>query len=870
MKNNVKKLYLLDISSLFFRAYYAVRPLTSPKGVPVNAIYGLLSMVSKLLKSEKPDYMVCCYDRKEPSFRKELYAEYKANRSDMPDDLATQIPYMKQMIDLLGIPSLEVPLFEADDIIGTLTRIAAAKEMEVVIVSGDKDFAQLIKPGVIMYDTMKESKMDEKAVFEKWGVHPEQFQDYLAIVGDSSDNIPGVAGLGPKGAQKLLTEFKSLEEIYENLDSIKPAGVQEKLRKAKELAFLSKKLVCIEQNTPVDPNLELYRMREFKKDELRAFLQELNFKTFERNLIGESTPNSAAATTAQPEDSASTSGGAIVSPGAGTGLQTAGLSHDDSVTAAKLTSEFNVSDEIQILPAAEFLTEVQNHPQLWVWSQPQGVFFSDEDKIWSVDGDLAQVQAELEKKKIKWLGFDLKTLWRELKGFDPLISWDTMLACYVVRAGDCSDFNKMYNLHCGEMLPELTGASDYLRAQLKLKSVLETKLQEVEGEKVYLDFDLPLAPILLRMERRGAKIDIPFLKDFSAELETDIAREEAEIVKLAGESFNVGSPKQLAVILFEKLNLPAKKKTKTGYSTDTDVLQELDHPIAKRVLEFRELSKLKSTYVDALPMIADAGTHRVHTHFNQALTTTGRLSSTQPNLQNLPVRTARGARVREAFIAEEGFALLSVDYSQIELRILAHISEDPGLMRAFKENLDVHTATASEVFGIKLSDVTSDHRRTAKAINFGIAYGQGAFGLAENLGIPRGEAKDIIDRYFKKFKGIQDYIESTILSAHEKGYVETLFGRRRYIDELRGKNPALKKAGERAAINAPIQGTAADLVKKAMVELDQRCPIPMLLQVHDELIFEAKPADIEKWKPEIVKIMENVAQLKVPLQVNTK
>jgi DNA polymerase I len=842
----MKKIYLVDVSSLFFRAFYAIRPLSSPNGVPVNAIYGLLSMMVKLFKSERPEYMVVCYDRKEPSFRKEIYDEYKANRSEMPEELVAQIPYMKKLIDFLGIPSLEIPRFEADDLIGTLTRIASDKKMEVVIVSGDKDFAQLIKPGVIMYDTMKESRIDENAVLEKWGVQATQFCDYLSIVGDSSDNIPGVAGLGPKGAQKLLNDYKTLENIYDHLDEIKPAGAQEKLRKAKDMAFLSKKLVCIDQNVPVEENVENYRLNGMKKDELRAFLQDLNFKSFEKNLLGDDF-------SAKPNEEQKEIDSLKV-----------------TVEPAQVIGFENNSTPVKVVSSKDFLTEVKNLNEIWAWSQPQGVFFSDEKNIWSVEGDLNFVQAELEKLKIKWLGFDLKNFWRDHKGFNPEIKWDSMLAAYVVRAGDCSDIYKVFEQQCGEHLPELAGPGDFLKAHLQLKSCLEDKIKELKNDNIYKEMDLPFSPILLRMESRGIKIDLDFLKSFSDELAQEIAKVEKEILELAGENFNVASPKQLAVILFDKLKLPVAKKTKTGYSTDNEVLQELDHPIAHRVLEFRELSKLKSTYVDALPLLAGAEDHRVHTHFNQALTTTGRLSSTQPNLQNIPIRTERGARVREAFIAEKGFQLLSVDYSQIELRILAHISEDPGLVKAFKDDLDIHTATASEVFGVKLAEVTSEQRRKAKAVNFGIAYGQGAFGLADVLGIPRGEAKEIIERYFTRFKGIKTYIDETIKFAYEKGYVETLFGRRRYLDELKGKNAMLKKFGERAAINAPIQGTAADLVKKAMIQLDQECPVPMLLQVHDELVFEAKPEVLEEWKPRIVKIMENIVQLRVPLKVNTK
>jgi DNA polymerase-1 len=834
-----KKIYLIDVSSLFFRAFYAIRPLSTPAGVPVNAVYGLLSMLIKLLKSEKPEYAVVCYDRKEPSFRKDLYVDYKANRTEMPDELVQQIPYLRRLVNSLGIPSLEVPKFEADDLIGTLTRIGLENNAEVVIVSGDKDFAQLVKPGVLLLDTMKETRLDEAGVLEKWGVKPEQFLDYLAIVGDTSDNIPGVSGLGPKGALKLLSEYGSLEKIYENLDQIKPSGAQEKLRNSQDMAFLSKKLVTIEQKVPLQENLELYRMKGLQREELRQLLIELNFKSFEKSLLGDEN-STAIKTESEPKNE----------------------QEKNSINSTQFV--------IRSVSSEEFLLETQNEKEIWVWQQPQGIFFAASQKIWAVFNDLTPVVRDFENRKVQWLGFDLKNIWRELQAENPLLGWDSMLAAYALRAGDCTDFSKIYFQFCGEEWSDLSSPEVTYSKHLKLKEVLEEKLKSSEMLSILKSFDEPLAPILLRMEKRGIKIDIPFLNKMSLELGEKIQNAEAEIKKLAGEDFNVASPKQLGVILFEKMSLPVGKKTKTGYSTDNEVLQELDHPIAKQILEFRELSKLKSTYVDALPQLADPKTHRVHTHFNQALTTTGRLSSTQPNLQNIPIRTERGARVREAFIAETGKKLLSVDYSQIELRVLAHISEDPGLMKAFLEDLDIHTATASEVFSVKLADVTSEQRRVAKAVNFGIAYGQGAFGLADQLGISRTEAQGIIKRYFEKFPGIQSYINETIKLAHEKGYVSTLFGRRRYLDELSNKNPMIKKFGERAAINAPIQGTAADLVKKAMIELDGNCPLKMLLQVHDELVFEGDESEIEKYQPAVVSIMENVVKLKVPLKVNTK
>lgn len=448
-----------------------------------------------------------------------------------------------------------------------------------------------------------------------------------------------------------------------------------------------------------------------------------------------------------------------------------------------------------------------------------------------------------------------------------MVAWDSSLAAYVVRAGDSTDFGDVYKKFIGTTLPEFATPAQIYKSHVELQHVLQDRLELFDGEKIVRELELPLVPVLLRMENKGIRIDVEALQIQSAELTDEIAVLEKDIHELAGGPFNVGSPKQMGVVLFEKMNLPSGKKTKTGYSTGEDVLEKIEHPIAKKILQWRELSKLKSTYVDALPeIIAPDG--RVHTSFNQALTSTGRLSSTQPNLQNIPIRTERGQRVRQAFIADQGKKLLSMDYSQIELRILAHISEDPGLQRAFRDDLDIHAATAAEIFNVDLKHVTSDQRRSAKAVNFGIAYGQGAFGLAENLGIPNKEAKEIIDRYFVKFAGVREYITNTVKLAHENGYVETLFGRRRYIDELNSKNPMLKKFGERAAINAPIQGTASDLVKKAMIDIGHQVPVDMLLQVHDELIFEGTDADLQKHVPALVKIMEQVMTLKVPLKVN--
>ncbi|HRO67153.1 MAG TPA: DNA polymerase I [Pseudobdellovibrionaceae bacterium] len=838
----MKTVYLVDVSSMFFRAYYAIRPLTSPSGVPVNAVYGFLSMLTKLLKEEKPSYLVFCYDRKEPSFRKDLYEDYKANRSEMPEDLAQQIPYIKKLATLLGIPTLEVPGFEADDLIGTLACKARAHGAQAVIVSGDKDFGQLLEPGIVLYDTMKNIRYDANGAKEKWGVRPDQMIDYLALVGDSSDNIPGVAGIGPKGAIKLLEQFPSLEAIYENLDAVESKSVREKLSKSKDMAFLSKKLVTISTDVEVPDDFEHYRIKSYDRAELLALLQELNFKSFEKTLLGEGDSVAGTGTPVDPASSVPTTSAPVAPPPKG-------------------------DYEVEILSEKDLISKLRPGGTYWGFQDERGLFVAGNTKIYSLDGEPRELGTAADRLMVLWKGFDLKAFWHKIGAEHPMAAWDSMLAAYVVEAGDCSDFHKMLTKHVGNPLPEFPSPEQVLSAQIHLEAVLAQRLKERAGERVYLELELPLAAILLRMEKKGIRIDLARLREQSEELASEISAAEKEVHALAGESFNIGSPKQLGHILFEKLGLPVVKKTKTGYSTDSDVLEKTNHPIAEKVLLWRELSKLKSTYVDALPQLAKEG-DRVHTSFNQALTATGRLSSTAPNLQNIPVRTERGQRVRKAFVAAPGKKLLSVDYSQIELRILAHISGDPGLTKAFAEDLDIHSATAVEVFGLALKDVTPEHRRVAKAVNFGIAYGQAAFGLAETLGIPRGEAQGIIKRYFEKFKGVEDYIQETVKTAHEKGYVETLFGRRRYIDELKSKNGTLRKFGERAAINAPIQGTASDLVKKAMIELGRAVNTDMLLQVHDELIFEGTEDELNAAAPKILGVMEGIATLKVPLKAN--
>lgn len=852
-----KNAYLIDVSSLFFRAFYAVRPLTSPSGVPVNAIYGLLSMVLKLLKDHPSPYFVFCYDRKDPSFRKDLYQEYKANRSEMPEDLVPQVPYIKLFAEALGIPGFEAAGFEADDLIGTIAKKLSQEGYLVHIVSGDKDFAQLVGPNVVLMDTMKDSIIDREGVKAKWGIWPEQMIDYLAMVGDSSDNVPGVKGIGPKGAVQLLEAYGSLEGVYQNLEHVKGA-TKDKLMASKEMAFLSKRLVTISTDIPLSEDLDSYKRSEFKMDQLEKLLLDLNFKNFEKTIANLRADSISTGTDLQ-----------IVEPESQT--QNNPLSQPSSMNWVR--EEFDL-DGLQ----TSLEKYLDSNQSVWLnWSE-QGLFIAchktDVSYLARLTGDPGLIGEFLASRKVKLKGHNLKPIFLDLKigkakDIFQMLGWDSFLASYILKPGEKLDFASLCTRFLGEDFSTDTSIERYFELSESLKDQLLKDLENVSAKSIYFDLDLPTVAVLAEMEKNGILLDKAILSQQSTELVHDIRVLEKSIHELAGEEFNIASPKQLGRILFEKLQLPAGKKTKTGYSTDVDVLEKLQklHPIAKQLIEYRELTKLKSTYVDSLPLLVKED-GRIHSHFNQALTLTGRFSSTDPNLQNIPIRTERGAKVRQAFVAPEGKLLMAFDYSQIELRVLAHFSEDQNLIKAFQDDLDIHTATAAEVFSVSVSDVTSDQRRTAKAVNFGIAYGQGVFGLAEALGISRTESSEIIKKYFAKFPGVKTYIEQTILTARDKGYVETLLGRRRYMDELQSKNAAVQKFGERAAINAPIQGTAADIVKKAMIQIAEQVPVPMILQVHDELIFEASPSEVDLYFQRIKNIMEQVLTIRVPLKVN--
>ncbi len=827
----MKKLYLVDVSSMFFRAFYAIRILNNSRGLPTNAVYGFLSMSVKLLRDVQPDYMVYCYDRETPSFRKEIFEDYKSNRRETPELLIPQIPYIKKLTELMGIAGVDKENYEADDVIGSLTNFGLQNQLEVVIVSGDKDFAQLVNEKVTLFDTMKDKQYGVQGVIEKWGVYPHQFIDYLAITGDSSDNIPGVKGIGPKGAQVLLEKFKTLDGIYENINLIKNPSQKEKLVKSRGNAYLSQKLVKIVKDLDLVKSLDDFRLKPVNNEELEKILDELEFSSFKKNLLGSFTQNQ----------------------------------KSSSHTPEKKHSQIKVKE----ISEEEIKSWLKTGDSVWIWKDARQFFINQGNDCGLFRGDLQNLGEILYQKKLKWKGFNIKSVWRELNLYKGEVQFDVLLSAYLLKGRNIKSLNEVYQEQCGKTLPEFPQPPDILHTLEECQEILAGKLRKQKMLPILQTMDLPLIEVLASMEDRGIMLDTERLSGESKELEKEIKKLEEEIKEMAGEEFNVASPKQLSVILFDKMKLKKNKKTKTGYSTATDVLENLicEHPIAQKILDYRELSKLKSTYVDALPELVDANS-RIHTIFNQALTSTGRLSSNHPNLQNIPIRTQRGRKVREAFIVPKGMKMLSADYSQIELRILAHITQDKGLIEAFNKDWDIHAWTASEIFSTAPEKINSGQRRMAKAVNFGIAYGQGVYGLSETLKIPRKEAKEIIENYFKKFPGVKTYMDQTVKKAKDHGYVETLFGRRRYLPELFSKNPMQRQFGERAAINSPIQGTASDLMKMVMLELHEEYPREMLLQVHDELIFELPEKGIEDHGRRIKEIMENNVQLKVRFKVN--
>ena len=904
-------LVLVDGSSYLYRAFHALPPLTTSKGLPTGAVKGVLNMLKSLRKQYPDSPFAVVFDAKGGTFRDDMYAEYKANRPSMPDDMRVQIEPLHASVIALGFPLLCVEGVEADDVIGTLARSSAAADRPVVISTGDKDMAQLVDGHITLVNTMTGSTLDVEGVKEKFGVSPEQIIDYLALMGDSSDNIPGVPGIGPKTASGLLVGVNGgLVELYEQLDIVPTLPIRgaknlpAKLEEHREMAFLSYQLATIKIDVPLDIGLDDLHLKAPDCDKLIELYTELEFKSW----------------IADVERDAKRAGQVITheAPAA----PTEELQYETILDQARFDVWLKKLNDAQLIAFDTETTGLDAQQ-----AQLVGVSFAvkpgeaayiplthsymgvpdqlDRDTVLRA---LKPLLEDPNKAKVgQHAKFDINILANCAIGGDQAngiavqgVAFDTMLESYVLDStATRHDMDSLALKYLGhtttsfqdiagkgvkqltfdQISLELTGpyAAEDADVTLRLHHVLHEKLQAIPSlNSVLTDIEMPLVPVLARIERQGALVDAKLLGVQSVELGDKMVALEREAFEIAGEEFNLGSPKQLGVILYEKLGLPILSKTAKGQpSTAEAVLAELaeqDFPLPKVLMQYRSMSKLKSTYTDRLPEQINPRTGRIHTSYHQAVTATGRLSSSDPNLQNIPIRTAEGRRIRQAFVAPKGYKLLAADYSQIELRIMAHLAKDEGLLHAFRNNLDVHSATAAEVFGVDLSDVTTDQRRSAKAINFGLIYGMSAFGLAKQIGVDRKQSQAYIDRYFARYPGVLEYMERTRTQAAEQGYVETIFGRRLYLPEINAKNPALRKGAERTAINAPMQGTAADIIKKAMVAVDNWLTASgldarVILQVHDELVLEVREDLVDQVRDEIRLHMSEAATLAVPLVV---
>ncbi len=864
----MKKLIVIDISNFIFRAFFAIRPLHAPDGTPVNAVYGVLSMLHNMIVKYQPTHILVARDTKEGSFRKEIYPEYKAHRSEPPDELIPQFALVDELVTALGLPEIKEPRYEADDIIGSVVTQWKAHFDEILIASGDKDLMQFVGGPVKLLDTMKEKTYEREDVKDKMGVYPEQIMDFLSLIGDSSDNIPGVAGIGPKGAQNLLEEFGSLENILANAPAIKNKRSQTAIATHADMARLSKELVKI----VCDLKLRFcadevgYRLRY--TPEVEAFLNKVGFRTWQTKLAefkdpGDGTslpPEREAAKTVERWNLAdfkqALAGEAAVSvaPVCDDELDQHRCWRAVSVATSKAVGHIDLNPEeakafIAVLNEAQALVVCyQSKPilQLAFVSRvtPQFKYF-----------DLAQAHFILNPE----YRHDLATITEEFLGFK--------LEAAPKGQGD---------LFGNDDGADLTHHGARAEAILKLYPILRAKMHEMKAERAYDDLDIPLIKVLAAIELEGVFLDTKFYKELEQEFTTQINAIEAEVYAVAGGTVNLRSPKQIGELLFEKLQLPVIRKTKTGYSTDAEVLTELAamklNPIPELLLKYREIEKLLSTYVKALPTMVSPTTGKIHTHFQPSNAATGRLSSDNPNLQNIPVRTENGRKLRRGFVPSPGRVLLSADYSQVELRLLAHFSQDRHMLEAFKHDRDIHRQTASEIFDVPLDQVTKEMRNSAKAINFGLMYGQTSFGLSQTLHISQGEAKKYITNYFQKFQSVKSYLDGLKERAEATGYAETLFGRKRLLPDIKSTNRQVKAMAERVAINSPIQGTAADIIKLAMINIqrilaERKLKSRMILQVHDELIFDVEPAELEDIKVLVKEQMEGAVTLSVELKV---
>ena len=908
---------LVDGSSYLFRAFHGLPPLTNSKGQDTGAIYGVVNMLKSLIKQYNPTHMAVIFDAKGKTFRDDIYKEYKANRPPMPDELRSQIEPLHAIIKAMGLPVIVESGVEADDVIGTLAKHATEKGIDTLISTGDKDMAQLVNEHVTLINTMTNQLMDVEGVNTKFGIPPELVIDFLALKGDKVDNIPGVPGVGDKSAQALLNGIGGIDDIYKNLDKIADLSFRgsksmaAKMQEYEEQARLSYTLATISIDLDLDYDVEALMPCQADNEQLRDLFAEYEFKRWHAEvsalIAGGDTSGANANTNEEKSDSAEES------------EQSESVEIDKSKYETVLEEErFNAW--VSKLEKAELIAfDTETTSLNYMDAELVGVSFCIEEgeaAYVPVAHDYPDAPAQLsrefvldalkpilESDTVIKVGQHIKYDKNVLANYDITlngIGFDTMLESYVLNSTaqrhDMDSLALAYLGHKTIHFEEIAGkgakqltfnqisleeagpyAAEDADITLRLHNAIWTKLKEIpELKNLLIDVEVPLACVLSRMEQEGVLIDSQRLRQQSQDLATRIAELESEVHEEAGEPFNLGSTKQLQHVLFEKMSLPIIKKTPKGApSTSEDVLQELalEYPLPKKIMEYRGLTKLKNTYTDKLPKMINHRTGRVHTSYHQAVTATGRLSSTDPNLQNIPIRNEEGRRVRQAFVPREGNKFVAADYSQIELRIMAHLSGDKGLLDAFAHGKDIHKATAAEVFGVPLDEVTTEQRRSAKAINFGLIYGMSAFGLSKQLNIPRNEAQKYMDLYFERYPGVLEYMDSTRESAKEKGYVETVFGRRLYLPDIKASNGARRKGAERAAINAPMQGTAADIIKMAMIKVDDWIrknasdDVTMMMQVHDELVFEIKEDKVETYVSTITALMESAATLNVPLVV---
>ncbi|RAP58222.1 DNA polymerase I [Oleiagrimonas sp. MCCC 1A03011] len=902
---------LIDGSSYLYRAFHALPPLTNAEGEPTGALFGVVNMLRATLKAGA-DYVAFVQDASGPTFRDEMYDQYKANRPPMPDDLRGQIQPMLDIVEAQGFPILRVPGVEADDVIGTLARQAADQGIEVVISTGDKDFAQLVDQHVTLVNTMTNTRTDEAGVKEKFGVAPERIVDFLALTGDKVDNVPGVDKCGPKTAAKWLDKYGSLENLMQQADDV-GGKIGENLRAALDHLPLSRDLVTIKTDVELDVGPTDLALRDADVERLRELYTRYDFRAALKDLDNGETkaePASAAeqapatqtlrdATEAPSDDAARPGEYELVTTEEQLKAWVERLEHADLIAFDTETTSLDalraeiVGVSLAVEPGkAAYIPVAHDYPGV-----PKQL-----DRA-TVLAALKPALEDPERPKVAQHGkYDINVLASHLLGEHKVevrgLAHDTMLESYVWNATatrhDMDSLASRYLGYTTTKYSEVAGkgakqigfaevdldtaghyAAEDADITLRLHHALWPKLESEAGLKaVYTDIEMPLVPVLARMEKRGVLIDVDNLKHQSQALGKRMLEIQKQAYEHAGREFNLASTKQLQAILFDELGLPVKVKTSKGApSTNEEALDAIvdEHPLPRLILDYRGLAKLRSTYTDKLAEMVNPDTGRVHTSYHQAVAATGRLSSSDPNLQNIPVRTEEGRRIRQAFVAPKGWVVMAADYSQIELRIMAHLSGDEGLLKAFREGADIHRATAAEVFGVQPEEVDSNQRRAAKAINFGLMYGMSAFGLARNLGIDRGEAADYIARYFARYPGVREFMDHTREKAHETGFVETLFGRRLYLDNLKARNQALRAGAERAAINAPMQGTAADIIKRAMLTVDAwligRDDASMLMQVHDELVFEVREDAVEAIREGVTERMQGAADLAVPLIV---